>query len=136
MKIERTKRGARIRDDDVVLSEMLAEPGATHSLFDVLAAAVAVLARGPRIAMLGFAGGGMVAPLRAMGCDHPLHCVDLSAEAEPIFRELSSVWAGDVVLDIEDAEAWLLKRRGKFDVIIEDHPRENWAKGGTLYSDR
>lgn len=22
------------------------------------------------------------------------------------------------------------------DVIIEDHPRENWAKGGTLYADR
>jgi 4-oxalocrotonate tautomerase len=22
------------------------------------------------------------------------------------------------------------------DVIIEDHARENWAKGGTLYADR
>lgn len=120
MKIERTKRGARIRDDDVVLSEILAEPGATHSLFDLLAAAVAALGRGPRIAMLGFAGGGMVAPMRAMGCDHPLQCVDLSDEAEPIFRELSSDWAGEVTLDIEYAEHWLLRRRGKYDVIIED----------------
>jgi hypothetical protein len=120
VKIERTKRGARIVDDDVILSEMLAEPGATHSLFDLLAAAVAELGRGPRIAMLGFAGGGMVAPLRAMGCHHPLQCVDLSAEAEPVFRELSSDWAGEVSLDIEYAEEWLLRRRGKFDVIIED----------------
>ena len=24
----------------------------------------------------------------------------------------------------------------KVDVIIEDHPRENWATGGTLYCDR
>ena len=22
------------------------------------------------------------------------------------------------------------------DVIIEDYPRENWAKGGTLYADK
>jgi 4-oxalocrotonate tautomerase len=24
----------------------------------------------------------------------------------------------------------------KVDVIIEDYPRENWASGGTLYSDK
>jgi 4-oxalocrotonate tautomerase len=24
----------------------------------------------------------------------------------------------------------------KVDVIIEDHPRENWASGGRLYSDK
>ena len=120
MKIERTRRGARIREDDVVLSEILAKPGPTHSLFDLLAAAIGVLAHGPRIAMLGFAGGGIVAPLRALGCAHPLSCVDLSGEAEPIFRELSSAWAGDVHLDIEDAERWLRRRRGKFDLILED----------------
>ena len=61
MKIVRTRRGARIVDDDVVLSEILAKPGPTHSLFDLLAAAVATLAPGPRFAMLGFAGGGIVA---------------------------------------------------------------------------
>ena len=77
MKIERTRRGARIIDDDVVLSEILARPGPTHSLFDVLAAAVAAFAPGPRFAMLGFAGGGMIAPLRAMGCDIPVRAVDL-----------------------------------------------------------
>lgn len=120
MKIERTRRGARIREGDVVLSEILARPGATHSLFDLLAAAIAALAPGPRVAMLGFAGGGVVAPLRAMGCGHPLRCVDLSGEAEPLFRELSSEWAGDVRLDLMDAEAWLRQQRGRFDLILED----------------
>ncbi|MEM8884517.1 MAG: hypothetical protein AAGD14_10635 [Planctomycetota bacterium] len=120
MRIERTRRGARIREDDVVLSEILAKPGPTHSLFDLLAACIAALAPGPRVAMLGFAGGGMVAPLRALGCDHPLQCVDLTDEAEPIFRELSSDWCGEVTLTVEDAEAWLTKRRGRFDLILED----------------
>ena len=46
MRVERTRRGARIIEDDVVLSEVLAQPGATHSLFDVLAAAVGTLAPG------------------------------------------------------------------------------------------
>ena len=109
-----------MREDDVVLSEILAKPGPTHSLFDLLAAAIGVLSPGPRIAMLGFAGGGIVAPLRALGCAHSLECVDLSGEAEPVFRELSSAWAGVVQLDLEDAERWLRRRRGRFDLILED----------------
>jgi len=120
VKIERTRRGARILDDDVVLSEILARPGPTHSLFDVLAAAVAALAPGPRFAMLGFAGGGMIAPLRAMGCDIPVRAVDLSDEGEALFRELSDDWAGEVTLDTDDADRWLRKQRGRFDVIVED----------------
>ena len=120
MKIERTRRGARIVADDVVLSEILDHAGATHSLFDLLAAAVATLSPGPRFAMLGFAGGGMVAPLRALGCDFPVHAVDLDLGAETLFRELSDGWAGDVHLDKADAGAWLAKRRGKFDAIVED----------------
>jgi hypothetical protein len=120
VKIERTKRGARIVDDDVVLSEILARPGATHSLFDVLAAAVAALSSGPRFAMLGFAGGGMIAPLRALDWNHAVHAVDLSNAAEPVFRELSESWAGEVSIDMEDAERWLRAQRGKFDTIVED----------------
>jgi len=120
VKIERTKRGARIIEDDVVLSEILSQPGPTHSLFDVLAAAVPALAPGPRFAMLGFAGGGMIAPLRAVDWLHPVHAVDLSDEAEPLFRELSGGWAGEVTLDKQDAERWLRGQRGKFDVIVED----------------
>ena len=120
MRIERTKRGARIVDDDVILSEILAQPGPTHSLFDVLAATMAELTPGPRLGMLGFAGGGVVAPLRALGCLHTIECVDLDVSAEPLFRELSDAWAGEVLLDEEDASTWLHRRRGAFDLILED----------------
>ena len=120
MKVVRTRRGARIVEDDVVLSELLARPGATHALWDVLAACVAELAPGPRFAMLGFAGGGIVAPLRAFGFDHPIHAVDLSRDGEDLFRELSSAWAGEVGLEIEEAAAWLRRRRARWDLILED----------------
>jgi len=73
-----------------------------------------------RVAMLGFAGGGMVAPLRGMGGNHPLYGVDLSADAGPLFRGLSEGWGGGVHLDVEDAARWRGKRRGRFDAIVED----------------
>jgi spermidine synthase len=120
VKVVRTRRGARIVEDDVVLSELLARPGATHALWDVLAACVAVLAPGPRFAMLGFAGGGIVAPLRAFGFKHPIHAVDLSRDGEDLFRELTSDWAGEVGLEIEEAAAWLRRRRARWDLILED----------------
>jgi len=120
VRIERTRRGARLVENDVVLSEILARPGPTHTLFDVLAAGVAAFAPGPRVALLGFAGGGMVAPLRAMGFDAPLQAVDLDRTGERLFRELSDAWAGDVRLDEEDAVAWLRRRRARFDMIVED----------------
>ena len=120
MKVVRTRRGARLVDQDVILSEIRSSPGPTHSLFDVLAACVAALAPGPRFALLGFAGGGMIAPLRAMGFPHPVEAVDLSRAGEPIFRELSDEWTGDVSLTQADAVQWLRRRRGRFDVIVED----------------
>ncbi len=120
MKVVKTARGARIVDHDVVLSEILAEPGPTHSLFDVLAACVAALAPGPRCAVLGFAGGGMIAPLRAMGFSSPLLAVDLSRDGEQVFRRLSRGWAGTVRLAEADAVAWLRRQRQPFDLIVED----------------
>jgi spermidine synthase len=102
------------------VSEVLGAPGATDSLFDVLAAAVAMLSRGPRVALLGFAGGGIVAPLRGMGCYHPLHAVDLDGSHEGLFRELSSGWCGEVRLELADAARWLRRRRASYDLILED----------------
>jgi hypothetical protein len=89
-------------------------------LFDVLAAGIAALSTGPRVAVLGFAGGGIVAPLRGMQCGAPLHCVDLSLAGESIFRKLSARWAGDVRVDQADAAVWLRRQRGAFDCILED----------------
>jgi spermidine synthase len=89
-------------------------------LFDVLAAGIASLTPGPRVAVLGFAGGGVVAPLRAMGCASTLRCVDLSLQGEAVFRELSVGWGGDVRVQQDDAVRWLRRQRRGFDCILED----------------
>ncbi len=120
MRVVRTRRGARMEEDGLILSEILDTPGPTDTLFDVLACAVAALAPGPRLAMLGFAGGGVVAPLRAMGFGHPIRACDLSLEGEHVFRSLSIPWCGDVVVDEEEASAWLRRSRKRYDVILED----------------
>jgi spermidine synthase len=120
VRIVRTRRGLRLLENDVILSEVLAQPGPTHCLFDVLAACVAALAPGPRMALLGFAGGGVVAPLRAMGFSHPIEAVDLDPSGEAIFRGLSGPWAGDVRVAPMDAAAWLARAGALFDIIVED----------------
>lgn len=120
MKVVRTHRGARLLQDDVILSEILERPGPTHTFFDVLAAAVAALAPGPRFAMLGFAGGGVMAPLRAMGFAHRVEAVDLSRAGLDLFRDLSGAWAGDVHVARADAAVWLRRKRTRYDVIMDD----------------
>ncbi|HMQ20973.1 MAG TPA: hypothetical protein PKE00_00690 [Planctomycetota bacterium] len=103
------------------MSEVLAEPGPTHSIFDVLAAAVTLHpSTSPRVAMLGFAGGGMVAPLRALGSAARIEACDLEASGHALFEELSSAWCGDVQVDDADACAWIRKARSRFDVVVED----------------
>ncbi len=120
MKIQKTRRGARLVQGGAVLSEILRDPGATHSLFDVLAAAIAMLGRGDHVGLLGFAGGGLIAPLRAMGCFSPVRAADLSLEGYRVFEELSGPWIGDVRVAEEDAEHWLRAQRKPFDVLLED----------------
>lgn len=120
MKQVRTRRGIRLVEGDAVISEILAAPGPTHSVFDLLAAAVVVLYGGPRVALLGFAGGGIVAPLRAMGFAGTLDVVDLDDRGERIFRRLSGPWRGPVSFELGEASDWLRRRRGKFHSIVED----------------
>jgi spermidine synthase len=120
IRILRTRRGARLVQEDVVLSEVLKHPGATDDLFDLLAAPVMALQRGPRLGLLGFAAGGMIAPLRAMGFAHPVRAVDSSRTGVAVFRELARAWAGDVRVDLDDAARWLRRRRRPFDCLVED----------------
>jgi hypothetical protein len=120
MRYVRTRHGARIEQDGLIVSEVLRRPGPTHTLFDVLAACMAALAPGARAAVLGFAAGGIVAPLRAMGYGHPLAAVDLSLDGERLFRELSTPWAGQVRVERGEASAWLRTRRTHYDVVLED----------------
>ncbi len=120
IRIVRTALGARMEQDGLILSEVRDSPGPTDSLFDVLAATIVALTPGLRTALLGFAAGGIVAPLRAMGYAHPLLAVDLSLEGEQLFRELSAPWCGDVRVTEADAKVWLARQKRPFDLILED----------------
>jgi spermidine synthase len=120
VRLSPTARGMRLAEAGAVISEVLRRPGPTHSVFDVLAAAVATLGRGPRVALLGFAAGGMLGPLRALGHAGPLVGVDLSREGWPVFRRLCGRWAGRVRLEHAEAGSWLRGRRERFDVIVDD----------------
>ncbi len=120
LEVERTRRGARLVQNGSVLSEVLAKPGATDSVFDVLAAAIHVFSPGDRAGILGFAAGGMIAPLRAMGGGHRLSGVDLDRFGYELFCDMSSAWQGDVQFTQTDAVKWLRSQRGKFDLLLED----------------
>ena len=121
-RIVRTPRGVRLVQGRDVLSDLLAQPGATGGLFDALAACATTLAPpgARRMALLGFAAGGLVAPLRALGWTGRIEAVDLSRDAEPLFRSLSRGWAGDVRLTCAEASEWLQRRRQKWDIVVED----------------
>jgi spermidine synthase len=120
LRVVPTARGVSLRHGRHVVSEVLRAPGPTHSVFDVLAALVALCAPGPRVAMLGFAGGGMVAPLRALGCRAGIHAVDLEASGERIFRSVAGPWCGRVSFAHAEASAWLRARPAGWDAIVDD----------------
>ncbi|MBT3615491.1 MAG: hypothetical protein HN524_05840 [Verrucomicrobia bacterium] len=118
--VRQTRRGARLVQNGSVLSEVLAQPGATDSVFDVLAAAVCGFSPGVRVGILGFAGGGLIAPLRAMGGNHKFSGVDLDRSGYELFCDLSAEWMGEVQFAQLDAAEWLHSQRGKFDFLLED----------------
>ena len=120
MKILTTKTGLRLTQHGVVISEMRTSPGPTHSVFDLLAALIAVLKPHGRVGVLGFAGGGMMAPLRALECNTAIHSVDLDRSGFDLFHQHCSSWAGDVVWQHSDAAAWLRRQLRTFDLLMED----------------
>jgi hypothetical protein len=128
MRVVPKPQGAWLVDGEIVLSEILRRPGPTQSLFDVLACALDVVSVGLRVAVLGFAGGGIVGPLRALGSNKKILGVDLDSRGFDVFRRLSGEWAGDVEYDEAEACAWLRSQRRPFDVILEDlsEPHPTW----------
>lgn len=120
MDVLRTRLGLRLSQHGVVISELRTTPGPTHSVFDVLAALVAVLSPAGRFGLLGFAGGGMMAPLRFLGVSVPVETVDLDAASHRLFRRHCRSWAGEVAWEHQDAVAWLRRQRGRFDLLLED----------------
>jgi len=103
-----------------VLCELPRSPGPTHSVWDVLACAVRLFAPGSRMALLGFAAGGMVGAMRAIGCEQEVEGVDLWVEGFEVFRKIAADWSGAVRFHPEDAVAWMRRQRPLFDVIVED----------------
>ncbi len=114
------RNGVWFVEGDIVLSEVLHEPGPTGDIFDVLAASVVVLSPGRRFALLGFGAGGIVAPLRALGSSHAIHAVDLDLQGEELFRRTARYPVGEVNVDQRDAIAWLRRERRHYDLILDD----------------
>lgn len=117
--IRRTHRGWRISQHGTVLSEVLRQPGPTHSVFDVLAAACLTVAPVRDIALLGFGGGSVVAALRALGCTARIHAVDLDPTGWTLLQQADASWLQPFTWHQGDAITWL-QSAGCFDVVVDD----------------
>ena len=115
-----TKHGLRLSQHGVVISELRTSPGPTHSVFDVLAAVTAVLGPPGRIGVLGFAGGGMMAPLRRLGVASVIDSVDLDRAGFDLFRQHCPQWTGGVKWEQADAVAWLRQQPAEFGLLMDD----------------
>lgn len=103
-----------------VLSEVLLEPGPTDSVFDLLAAACKLHPAPLQIALLGFAGGSVLAALRALGLRAHVHGIDLDRRGYDRLRQGRPRWLEPLSWRKADAIRWLARTRRSFDVIVED----------------
>jgi hypothetical protein len=110
----------RLVQHGVVLSEVRFRPGPTHSVADVIAAVLQALGAGPRLAVLGFAGGGMLGPLRALGGEQAVEAVDLDDSGWRLFQRFCGSWAGPVHFERAEAAGWLRSKRQSYDAVVED----------------
>ena len=120
MDITPTKHGLRLSQHGVVISELRTTAGPTHSVFDVLATLVGVRSPAGRVGVLGFAGGGMMAPWRGLGVGAVMNSVDLDRAGYDLFRQHCPAWANGVNWQQADAVEWLKGRRTKFDLLMDD----------------
>jgi len=120
MRIIRTKQGLRLSQHGVVISELRTSPGPTHSVFDVLAALMMSLCPAGRIGVLGFAGGGMIAPLQALGMKSSFGTVDLDQASYDLFCQHCPDWVAGVRWQRADAVHWLRRQTAGFDFLLED----------------
>ncbi len=119
-KITATKHGLRLSQHGVVISDLRTSPGPTQSVFDVLAATIAVLVLRGRTGVLGFAGGGMMAPLRGLGVTGAIDSVDLDRAGYDLFRQHCPEWAAGVNWQQADAIAWLRAQPRSFGLLLDD----------------
>ncbi len=119
VRLRTTKRGWRLSQHGTVLSEVLAAPGPTHSVFDVLAAASRLHPGARDMALLGFGGGGTVAALRALGESATIHAVDLDSTGQRLLVSHGCGWLAPWKWADAEAAEWLAGQR-RFDVIFDD----------------
>ena len=96
MDITQTEHGLRLSQHGVVISELRTSSGPTHSVADVLAGLISALRPDGRVGVLGFAGGGMQAPLCALGVETTIETVDLDRSAYELFCEHCPEWISRV----------------------------------------
>jgi hypothetical protein len=85
-----------------------------------MAAATQVQGAAGKAALLGFAGGGMMGPLRALGGQQEVEAVDLCDKYFHVFHDLCRSWCGRVRFHHADAVSWLQETASRYDVILED----------------
>jgi len=126
MRITRTRHGLRLSQHGVVISELRLSAGPTQSVFDLLAALIAWRERRltntghGRIGLLGFAGGGMLAPLSALGVSSTIDTCDLDRASYALFRQNCPHWTKQVRWHHADALAWLRRQRSGFAILVDD----------------
>jgi spermidine synthase len=120
MNITKTEHGLRMSQHGVVITELRTSSGPTHSVADVLAALIKVLKPEGRIGVLGFAGGGMQAPLCALGVETKVEAVDLDRTGWDLFRWHCPKWVRRVNWKKADAVKWLRVHPADFDLLVED----------------
>lgn len=146
MDITLTKHGLRMSQHGVVISELRTSPGPTHSVSDLLAAIIGMMRPEGRIGVLGFAGGGMQAPLAALGVAARIDTVDLDRAGYELFRTHCPAWISRVNWQQADAVKWLRAQPKNFDLLVEDlsvsdgdsvfKPSITWAVLPALMRDR
>ena len=104
-----------------------------------MAATLHALAPPGRLAVLGFAAGGVLAPLRALGYDADVDGVDISDAGFVVFKRLDGAWTGRVDLHTADAADWLEGGDVPLAACLEDlseidaaEIRKPWASFSTL----
>ncbi|MEO6741482.1 MAG: hypothetical protein ABIP20_14640 [Chthoniobacteraceae bacterium] len=120
MEIIKTKNGLRMSQHGTVITELRTSAGPTDSVADILAGLICVLRPEGRVGVLGFAGGGMQAPLCALGVETVMHAVDLDRMGYDLFRWHCPEWVRRVKWKRADAVKWLRAQPADFDLLVED----------------
>jgi hypothetical protein len=115
-----TKHGLRLSQHGVVISELRTSAGPTHSVFDILAALIARLAPAGRLGVLGFAGGGMMAPLLGLEVKSVIDSVDLDRAGYDLFRQHCPGWTRCVNWQEAEAVTWLQQQAAEFGLLLDD----------------